>query len=292
MWQVIMFDLKGENKKGTILVLLSGLCYGLVGFFGISLMELGFSVLNMLFWRFLIAFLFMLFICKKELKFLSNYNVKMLAIGGLLYVLSVYFYFVSCKYIGTSLAILIFFCYPIFVITINCFLHKIALSKYLGSISFIIFGLCLLVKPEQLKVDLLGIIFALLSSISYAAYIIYSKERIKSLSAKKVTLLVTLGCTILLLIFVNIDQSFFLPKDYLSWIYMLALSVICTILPIFLLLEGMKYISSSRASILSVLEPVVVTMIGYFFLNENLSLIQLVGIIFILFSIIIPKKLD
>lgn len=292
MWQAIMFKIEDENKKGTILVVLSGLFYGLIGFFGVKLMQLGLSIANMLFWRFFIAFLFMLFICRKEIKLKSAYNYHMLIIGGLLYLLTAYFYFISCNYIGTGLAIVIFFCYPIFVVILNYFFYKEKLNQYFKTIVFIMVGLSLMIRFDQIKIDMLGIFFALLSSISYAAYIIYSKKRVHNLSSKMSTLFVTLGSSLLLFIFVNIDQSFTFPKEGKIWIYIFGHAIICTTLPILFLLEGMKYISSSKAAILSVLEPVAVTIIGYFFLNEDLTTIQLAGALVIILSIIMSKKLD
>jgi drug/metabolite transporter (DMT)-like permease len=46
--------------KGTLLVALSGMLFGLMGFLGTKILYLQFSVENMLFWRFLIASCWML----------------------------------------------------------------------------------------------------------------------------------------------------------------------------------------------------------------------------------------
>ena len=53
-------------------------------------------------------------------------------------------------------------------------------------------------------------------------------------------------------------------------------------MPILFLLEAMKHISSDKASLLSVLEPVCVVIIGMLLLDETLTALQVVGIIAVL----------
>ena len=55
-----------------------------------------------------------------------------------------------------------------------------------------------------------------------------------------------------------------------------------TVIPILLMLYGLKYISSEKASILSVLEPVFVVIFGILLLGESLRFLSAVGIVLIL----------
>ena len=64
----------------------------------------------------------------------------------------------------------------------------------------------------------------------------------------------------------------------------LLFAFIGTVLPIFLLLRGMKTLSANKASIISVLEPVAVLAVGAIILKEEVSWQQGVGAFLILFS--------
>ena len=48
-----------KEGRGGFYAITSGLLYGLLGYFGKNIMEFDFSISNMLFWRFLIATMFL-----------------------------------------------------------------------------------------------------------------------------------------------------------------------------------------------------------------------------------------
>jgi drug/metabolite transporter (DMT)-like permease len=55
------------------------------------------------------------------------------------------------------------------------------------------------------------------------------------------------------------------------------------------MLEGLKYISSLRASIISVLEPLVTVVLGVILLNESISNLQILGSCLILGSTLLVQ---
>jgi drug/metabolite transporter (DMT)-like permease len=109
------------------------------------------------------------------------------------------------------------------------------------------------------------------------------------LAPKLAAFLVSLGSSICLLCYVLLKKEFMFPK-YDILIYVIAKAIICTALPVLFFLEGMKYISSSKASILSVLEPIFVAIFGVILLNEQMSFRQVLGVLVVLSTIIIIQK--
>jgi drug/metabolite transporter (DMT)-like permease len=77
-------------------------------------------------------------------------------------------------------------------------------------------------------------------------------------------------------------HTFTVPTTITAWANVLAIGIIATAIPIQLLLDGLKFISSVKASILSVLEPVMVVVMGLAFLGESISSMQVIGIITVL----------
>lgn len=71
-----------------------------------------------------------------------------------------------------------------------------------------------------------------------------------------------------------------------GWPYVLALSLIPTVIAYLLYTRGLSMLESSRASITATIEPVIAVLIGIFFLGDQLTLWQVLGIVFILGAVI------
>jgi drug/metabolite transporter (DMT)-like permease len=74
------------------------------------------------------------------------------------------------------------------------------------------------------------------------------------------------------------------PSTQAAWGHIFLFALIGTVLPIFLLLQGMKTLSANKASIISVLEPVAVLAVGALILEEEVSPLQCLGAAIILLS--------
>jgi len=272
------------QQKGSFYAIASGLCYGFIGYFGISLMDEGLSVFNMLFWRFLVTTLFMLIMLIPQYRILLKSfkeSLKALFYGMILYSSSGILYFISSQSIGTGLSMVVFFIYPAIVMLFNVIFYKAKISKiYYFAFSMILIGMVLLVDTHKFMLDVFGIVLGILSAILYAFYIIASKNL--NISPTLSTLMVSLGCMLTCLISALIDSSFYIPSGFNNWVDISSMALICTAFPILFLLEGLKYISSEKASILSVLEPVFVVILGIILLNEKVTGIRIIGIVIIL----------
>ncbi|STX42622.1 permease, DMT superfamily [Legionella donaldsonii] len=275
-----------HNKKGAAYAALSGLFFGLIGYFGVSVINADISVSNMLFWRFLVSGLFIAILLIPSMKTsLSTTSIwelfKVTSAGALFYGACSIFYFIAAKYIGSGLSMVIFFTYPAIVMLINFLFYKQKISKiYYLAITIIFIGLVFLTHGEGIKFDVTGIGLSLLSALLYALYLIASKSSpVPSLLA---TLMVSIGCMVACLIAALMDNTFKVPLGINVWFNICGIGIICTALPIVLLLQGLKYISSVQASILSVLEPVFVVIFGILLLNETINFIQTLGVLILL----------
>lgn len=275
-----------HQHKGSLYAISSGLCYGLIGYFGVLIIKDGVSIYNMLFWRFLIASIFALLIVSSNFKLLyanTTSSIRVIFYGMSFYSGSAIFYFLASQYLGTGLAMVIFFTYPAFVICFNILYYKTPINKiYYFAFPLLIMGMILLIDKHEFGFDILGLILGVLASFSYACYILASKNT--AISPSISTLMVSIGCTITCGLTALAHQTLSLPTTFESWLHITALATICTTLPILLLLQGLKYISPEKASMLSVLEPVFVVIVGIALLGEQISLIQIIGIVTILFG--------
>ncbi len=275
--QLIMAFLSLQ-QQGALFAIGSGLSYGLVGYFGVSFIQEGFSVSCMLFWRFFIATFCMLPLCKKVL---TRDAIWLFGYGLLFYGPSTTLYFIASEYIGTGLAMVLLFTFPAMVMVINSIYYKAKIRKlYYAAFILMLFGMCFLTRPDSVNFEIYGIGLGLLSALLYAFYIAASKH--VAVEPKLSTCTVSAGCMMTALIVSLYEGSFAIPLSYTSWLEISAMGLISTAIPILLLLKAMQYISSEKASMLSVLEPVFVVLFGILLLGEEIQGQEFFGILIIL----------
>lgn len=290
-------DLKTTFKKNvlyaTLLVTLSGILYGTLGFLGTQLLKANFSVPNMLFWRFFIATIWMLLYgAFKQKKFFAKfgdlrYCTVAFLVGGFFYSGSS-FYFIASQEIGTGLAMVIFFAYPMFIALYSWMKDIRTINIFsIFSLLTILFGLVLLKGDESHSISFMGICWALLAALFYAIYVLSGKSFLKKISAINFTTLVCLSCSFLFIISSISTHSFVVPHTANLWIYAISLGVFATAIPIQLMLEGLKIISPLKASIISVLEPVVTLLVGVMCLQEPLTFFQGIGVVIVIVGAIV-----
>ncbi len=273
-----------QEYRGSIYAILSGFLYGFIGYFGLSAMNGNLSASTMLFWRFLISSMIILIIMLPKIKKNNDsYKNMFLAFltGAFFYGISTWLYFLASNYIGSGLAMVIFFTYPVLIMLLNYFFYGQAIPQvYYFAILVILMGMTLMVDMDALSFNLWGILLGIASAFFYACYVIGSKRN--ELSPNMSTFMVCLGCMVTSLFVSLLNHSFVIPSSTDVWYHLFGISVIATVTPIILLLYSLKYISSEKASILSVLEPVFVVIFGVLLLGEELHFWGAVGIVCVL----------
>lgn len=278
-----------QQMRGTLLVALSGIMYGCLGYLGTVLIHAHFSIENMLFWRFFVALLWMMLwaYLRHDVTQSPPYSLALLAKATLFasftYSGSSLFYFMATQRIGTGTAMVIFYAYPVFVMLFAWLLKRWQIDRYaFMALNAVVIGLCFLKGQGESTLNMLGIGSAIIAGLCYAIYVYGSERAVDHLPTSMLTLLVCFGNTLIYFILSCLTQQFAWPNTLHTLLCVLAIGIIATAIPIQLLLEGLKDISPVKASILSVLEPVVTLGIGFSLLHETLSTYQAIGIIIIL----------
>jgi len=276
-----------NDQKGSALAILSGLLYGLIGYLSITILAERFTIYNMLFWRFSISSVFigMIILYKTKQGFRKTSLKKIIpyVYGALIQSLGAWLYIESSLNIGSGLATVIFFTYPIMIIIVNWFWHNEKAEKiYYFSIALSIVGMIFLSDQDNSNCNLYGMVLATLSAVCYTAYILSNKYAASSLPPLTATFIISTVISIIFFFLSLTEETLIIPKSLPIWIKIFAIGIFATALPILLFLKSMEYISSTKASILSVLEPVCVTVLGVLFLEEQITLLQWLGIMTIL----------
>lgn len=273
-----------SEQRGSLYAILSGFLYGFIGYFGLNAIHAHLSPSTMLFWRFFISSVAVSFMViphlneiKKEYKAMGAAFLS----GALGYGVSTWLYFLGSQYIGSGLTMVIFFTYPVMIMLINYFVYRQSIpAVYYWATFVILIGMILLVDMKSLGFNLTGIAFSLASAFFYACYIVASKRN--KIPPNWSTLMVCLGCMTTTLIISCGEHSLVIPSTMTTWANLLGIGLLSTVMPVLLMLYSLKYISSEKASLLSVLEPVFVVIFGVLLLGERISGWNAVGIILVL----------
>jgi len=280
-------------SKGLIYTALSAILYGSIGYFGAMLLSQGLSVAQLLFWRFFISTLMLLPFVLLKFRDANKTELKALAAlflnGAIFYGISTALYFAASKSIGTGLAMVIFFGYPLFVTALSVFVNGAPVGKITAiSLLFITTGCCMIAMGQSFKSDFQGILFAMGAGLGYGLYIFCSKPASKAVSPISGTFMVCLGGTLTFLLYTFQEGSHPLwTHNSFVWTHIILFGLFGTVLPVLLMLLGLRTLSVSKASIISVLEPVTTLGIGLWLLEELATPIQLIGALVILIGAVI-----
>lgn len=275
------------TAKASALVALSAVLYGFLGYLGTRVLEHAMPINTMLFWRFIIAAAWLSLFCIKN-KYqqatasFRNWEVVfiMFLLGAVGYAGSSGFYFVASRYTGTGLAMVIFFSYPVLVALISWLLRQQQQKldyKLLIVLAVMVLGLILMNHSATTHISAFGIIAGLISATCYAFYVVGSKHFSPQMDATFLAMVVCIGSAVIFYGLSFAANEFVLPSDQTAWLYLLALGIIATAIPIQLMLQGLKLISSLKASIISVLEPLVTLLVGMVLLHEGFTVWQALG---------------
>ncbi len=222
---------------------------------------------------------------------------QIIGLGLLSYYVSSILDFMGLQYISAGLERLILYVYPTLVLLILAFVkhqkisstEKLALAiAYSGMLLVFIHDINL---SNSWQTTSLGSGLVLLSTISFAIFIVLAGDIIPRVGSLRFTAYGMLAaCTGVIThnIVVEGIESIHQPIPVYGLAF--ALAVFCTVIPSFLMNEGIRIIGSGRAAILGVFGPVVTLFLGALVLNETISAIQLLGAALVIGGVILASR--
>lgn len=215
---------------------------------------------------------------KKELIFLLLSGMAM----GINWILL----FEAYKYTTISAATLSYYFAPVLVTVICPFLFREKLTK-IQIICFIMstIGLVLITgigNVGESGTDLIGILFGLGAAVFYATVILLNKF-IKKVEGIHRTLLQFLAAIIILIPYVCFTGGCSLGNlDSKGWICLLVIGLVHTGITYCMYFSALKELKGQETAILSYIDPLVAVLISVVLLGESMTLLQLLGGVFIL----------
>ena len=287
-----MADAKSVSACAAVTV--SAILWGFIGYFSRNLYDEGFSPMQVAFTRMLIGLLVMsvfLVILDRTCFRIRKKDLWIFLLFAVFKVLSDLFLFKAQVLIHLSLSSVLQLTSPYWVLLYCVILfHERITFRKLFAICMAFFG-CILVTgllSEDVSFDTLGITFALLSGFAYATYTVGNKVLMdRGYSANTVLFYIFLISTLICVPFGNLPS---IPGKIVGWnvvFDLMCTGVLMTLVPYYLQIYALKYISPVTVNIIGLLEVACAVVVGMVFYDEGLGLMNLIGMILIPASIVL-----
>ena len=280
---------------GILQVLASGICFAMLGIFGKLAERYDLSVGELLTWRFttagLLLWLYFIIFKRPQIKLSKKQILICFALGFLGYAVFSTFYFTAIRGISVALAAMLLFTFPIFVNIGNHFILKEKLTfQQFVNLSISTIGLVVLLWGDFFANSLWYVLSGIASGFTYSIYVLASGKLQRNTPALTSSLYVISAAALALGLFHQPDITRIPHFSSEQILIILGIAVICTIAPLTFFLLGLQKMSSSRASLLVMVEPVTAAVAAYFFLGEGIGIQQLVGSILVLTGVFLDSR--
>jgi DME family drug/metabolite transporter len=290
-----------NRKLAPVFVIASGCLWGSMGIFVRRLDGYGLSSMQIVTLRSCIAVLALWIgiACynRKLLKIRLRDSWIFLASGCFSVVFFNFCYFKSITLTSLSVAAVLLYTAPIFVMLLSAVLFHEKLTKWkLVSLVLAILG-CVLVTgvlQDTASVTPLGILLGLGSAVGYALYSVFGRIALMrgyhSLTITAYTFLVSAIGSLLLTDSRGIVKMYAAEPNMLLFSMLFAL--VTTILPYILYTFGLSGMQTGKASVLASIEPVTATVIGVLCFQERMSWGNALGIVLVLLALVLAAKTE
>lgn len=222
---------------------------------------------------------------KEDNKRFSNRQWLYVALVGCLgYYVSSFLDFQGLKFISAGIERLVLFIYPTMVLLISAFYLRKPVTRiqWLAVITTYA-GLLIAFWGEASfqKVDTPFIVGSLLvfgCAITYALYIVGSGQLIPSVGAAKFnSYAMSFASAAVLIHFFAFSSGSLFNQPVLIYVYSALMAIVSTVVPSYLVTESIRRIGSGNTAIVASIGPVSTIIQAYFFLQEPIHLMQILG---------------
>jgi drug/metabolite transporter (DMT)-like permease len=261
--------------RATTLVLFSACCFGSIATLVTLATNAGTRLTDILAWRFLLAAMLLVAVSggfsalrahgRRALPLMAFAGGGQAAIG--LLGLS------ALKYIPAATMIFLFYSYPAWVTMISALQGKDPLTgRRLLALTLSLAGIALMVgMPGAGGISPLGAMLALTSAFLYALYIPMIGHYGEGLPPAVTATFAAAGAAVIFVALAMAQGGLAMRVPPISWLAMVLLAVVCTVIAFLAFLRGLTVIGPVRTAIVSTIEPFWGALLASIVLGQPLS---------------------
>ena len=277
-----------NNLTGILLAVLSALGFSTLALWGKFAGRLHFDTSSLNVYRFLFAALILLalgFGRRTPRALLGR-----LLLFGIWYASNTWLYFQALRLISVSVATILVYLAPAFVILIRWVLGNKPNARQLQALGLVSIGLLVIVGlPGPQDANAFGLLLAASAGAFYGAYLVATERWLGNIEPMQQTTFNGFGTALGFTVFALLGGGLQFPSNINHWGLIAGIVTFSTLIALPTLFASIKRIGAARASILSSLEPVFATLLAWFVLGEPPSGSNLIGGLLILSGAILAQ---
>ena len=220
--------------------------------------------------------------------------IAVLGLGFIGYYLGSYLDLAGLQYISASLGRLILYLYPTLVLVLGALVLKQRVTaRHIVSLVLSYGGIALVFRSElglegPLGATLLGAVLVFGGAMTYAVYLVAGARMIHKLGSMRFTAYASISATLFVVatfLATHGPGRLAVPREVYG--LTLILAIFSTVLPLWLMAEGLKRIGANQVSLVACIGPVSTIGLAHVFLGEPINSIQLAGAGLVLCGIVV-----
>lgn len=289
-----------DNRKGALLIILAGTCWGVISIFINYLSAAGLGEMQISFLRQLFAVLvFALIILISDR---SGFRIPVKDLGLIMLVGLIngvvfnFLYFYTIINSRASIAVVLLYTSPVFVIILARIFFREKITRYKSIALVLTVAGCLLVTGvlgEGYMPPPAAILTGVLTGLAYALNNILTSAAVKKNDPQTVT-------------FYTLFFSFLFLIPFSGWrsltslcmtnpailVVAFLMCLVTAVLAQYFFSVGLRLIESGKAAIYGATEPIVGSLVGILIFHEESNLMKIAGIVMVIAAILLTGKSD
>jgi drug/metabolite transporter (DMT)-like permease len=283
--------LLNQRNLGALLMLLSAAGFSTLAIFIKFSYAAGANALTILTMRFFLASLCLWALLKLldlSPRITIKTALKLCLMGALGYGSMSLFFAASLQFLPASLSEMLLFTYPILVSIFSFLIGDEQFNWQKGTALMIcLLGLFFILGVSFAGISHIGILFGLSSAIIYSCYILIGKRVLQDVHSLVATTYVSSAAALTFAICTLATNQLILTLPLQGWLALIGTATFGTVIGILGFFAGLSKIGAANASIISTAEPVLTVLLSVLVLGETLTVLQGLGILLVLGSILL-----
>ncbi|ABC21136.1 DMT family transporter [Rhodospirillum rubrum] len=209
-------------------------------------------------------------------------EIRPCILAGVLFSVATYSDFSSVQLIGAGLSRVILFTYPAVILIIGAFSRRTwPARRQMLAFAITYLGLLIIIVPSvglvAVDVMLEGVAMSLLSSVTYGSFLVYSQSLTGRLGSARFTAISNTVTMLMIVPFALAMGGDLTIPNTTALIWAVVIATVCTVLPFFLLFEGIRRWGAEKTGLMTLSGPALTIAMAWVLLDETLTPLQLIG---------------
>lgn len=217
--------------------------------------------------------------------------ILVLLLGTCGYYLASYLDFLGLQFLSAGMERLILFVYPTMVLL----LQRLFFGTPIQPIQWLATAICyvgigLAFSASDFSIGnhfVLGATLVFGSALMYSFFVIGSGHYANSIGTVRFASLALVAAAVAVLTHVVLSGNTLMGFPRPVYIYGFLLAVFCTVIPTYLVTEGIRRLGAGDAAIIAAIGPVATIVLEYLILGEHLNVLQGVGAAVVIFGVVL-----